>query len=160
MVNWKRPFSTCRRNAGSVESCLISTKCSDIIQWKRSGKPTRSWCDSEKTKVEKERYKGRKYKIIPPLITWGERWDLNPRPQGPQPCALPPELRPPWISQSKLKYIYQTVSCQWRMGFGEKRKRISNAGQCKVNSLVILPCPCRCPGWAAGESEQAVSEGN
>ena len=26
---------------------------------------------------------------------WGGRWDLNPRPQRPQPCALPPELRPP-----------------------------------------------------------------
>jgi hypothetical protein len=26
---------------------------------------------------------------------WGERWGLNPRPQGPQPCALPTELRSP-----------------------------------------------------------------
>jgi hypothetical protein len=26
---------------------------------------------------------------------WGERRGLNPRPQGPQPCALPAELRPP-----------------------------------------------------------------
>lgn len=26
----------------------------------------------------------------------GERWDSNPRPPGPQPGALPAELRPPW----------------------------------------------------------------
>ena len=26
---------------------------------------------------------------------WGERWDLNPRPPGPQPGALPTELLPP-----------------------------------------------------------------
>lgn len=26
---------------------------------------------------------------------WGERWDLNPRPPGPQPGALPAELLPP-----------------------------------------------------------------
>ena len=26
----------------------------------------------------------------------GERWDSNPRPPGPQPGALPTELRPPW----------------------------------------------------------------
>ena len=30
------------------------------------------------------------------LESWGGRRDLNPRPQGPQPCALPTELRPPW----------------------------------------------------------------
>ena len=29
------------------------------------------------------------------FLEWGERWDLNPRPQRPQPCALPTELRPP-----------------------------------------------------------------
>ena len=29
------------------------------------------------------------------INNWGGRWDLNPRPQRPQPCALPPELRPP-----------------------------------------------------------------
>src|SRR2546429_9037086 len=28
-------------------------------------------------------------------ITRGERWDSNPRPPGPQPGALPAELRPP-----------------------------------------------------------------
>ena len=28
---------------------------------------------------------------------WGERWDLNPRQPGPQPGALPTELRPPWL---------------------------------------------------------------
>ena len=28
-------------------------------------------------------------------IYWGERRGSNPRPQGPQPCALPAELRPP-----------------------------------------------------------------
>jgi hypothetical protein len=27
---------------------------------------------------------------------WGGRWDLNPRHPGPQPGALPTELRPPW----------------------------------------------------------------
>ena len=27
---------------------------------------------------------------------WGERWGLNPRPQEPQSCALPTELRPPY----------------------------------------------------------------
>ena len=27
---------------------------------------------------------------------WGERWDLNPRPPGPQPGALPTELLPPY----------------------------------------------------------------
>src|SRR4030067_296617 len=32
------------------------------------------------------------------LNFWGERRGLNPRPQGPQPCALPAELRPPWIT--------------------------------------------------------------
>src|SRR3990172_10422455 len=32
------------------------------------------------------------------LNFWGERRGLNPRPQGPQPCALPTELRPPWIT--------------------------------------------------------------
>ena len=30
---------------------------------------------------------------------WGERGDLNPRPQEPQSCALPTELRPPYISE-------------------------------------------------------------
>src|SRR6266496_1347780 len=29
------------------------------------------------------------------VITWGERRDLNPRHPGPQPGALPTELRPP-----------------------------------------------------------------
>ena len=29
------------------------------------------------------------------LLQWGERWDLNPRHPGPQPGALPAELRPP-----------------------------------------------------------------
>ena len=28
-------------------------------------------------------------------VLWGGRRDSNPRPQGPQPCALPTELRPP-----------------------------------------------------------------
>ncbi len=30
-------------------------------------------------------------------FTRGERWDSNPRPPGPQPGALPAELRPPWM---------------------------------------------------------------
>ena len=29
------------------------------------------------------------------ISLWGERWDLNPRPPGPQPGALPTELLPP-----------------------------------------------------------------
>ena len=32
---------------------------------------------------------------------WGERWDLNPRPPGPQPGALPTELLPPRESSYK-----------------------------------------------------------
>jgi hypothetical protein len=35
---------------------------------------------------------------------WGERRGLNPRPSGPQPDALPAELRPPYV-QSKLDDI-------------------------------------------------------
>jgi hypothetical protein len=34
-------------------------------------------------------------------ITWGERWDLNPRHPGPQPGALPTELRPPCCRPAK-----------------------------------------------------------
>ena len=30
-----------------------------------------------------------------PWFEWGERRDLNPRPPGPQPGALPTELLPP-----------------------------------------------------------------
>jgi hypothetical protein len=33
---------------------------------------------------------------------WGDRWDLNPQPLGPQPSALPVELRPP----SAKRYLY------------------------------------------------------
>ena len=32
----------------------------------------------------------------------GERWDSNPRPPGPQPGALPTELRPPRAAQSSI----------------------------------------------------------
>ena len=31
------------------------------------------------------------------VILRGERWGSNPRPPGPQPGALPTELRPPWV---------------------------------------------------------------
>ena len=33
---------------------------------------------------------------------WGERWGSNPRPQGPQPCALPTELRPPHLARLQI----------------------------------------------------------
>ncbi len=33
--------------------------------------------------------------------SWGGRWDLNPRHPGPQPGALPTELRPPWPPQRR-----------------------------------------------------------
>ena len=35
---------------------------------------------------------------------WGGRWDSNPRPPGPQPGALPAELRPPRRSQCSRCY--------------------------------------------------------
>jgi hypothetical protein len=35
------------------------------------------------------------------MVTEGERRDSNPRPPGPQPGALPAELRPPRIKQSR-----------------------------------------------------------
>src|SRR3972149_1467732 len=40
------------------------------------------------------------------LNFWGERRGLNPRPQGPQPCALPTELRPPWITIDLQQVTY------------------------------------------------------
>ncbi len=33
--------------------------------------------------------------LLPWITHWGGRWDLNPRHPGPQPGALPTELRPP-----------------------------------------------------------------
>lgn len=42
---------------------------------------------------------------------WGERWDLNPRPPGPQPGALPTELLPP------RKNSYKQVILIWQAFF-------------------------------------------
>jgi hypothetical protein len=36
------------------------------------------------------------------VIREGERWDSNPRPPGPQPGALPTELRPPREAESTI----------------------------------------------------------
>src|SRR5947209_837698 len=35
-------------------------------------------------------------------VSEGERWDSNPRPPGPQPGALPAELRPPRVALGSL----------------------------------------------------------
>jgi hypothetical protein len=40
------------------------------------------------------------------VTIWGERRDLNPRPSGPQPDALTPELRPP---SSSTKTVHEGV---------------------------------------------------
>ena len=41
-------------------------------------------------------------------IFWGERWDSNPRPPGPQPGALPTELLPPRESSyTQLLFLWQ-----------------------------------------------------
>ena len=42
---------------------------------------------------------------------WGERWDLNPRPPGPQPGALPTELLPP------RENSYKQVILVWQAFF-------------------------------------------
>ena len=42
---------------------------------------------------------------------WGERWDLNPRPPGPQPGALPTELLPP------RENSYKQVILVWQVFF-------------------------------------------
>ena len=44
-------------------------------------------------------------KKSPSTAKWGERRDLNPRPPGPQPGALPTELLPPQnVALSTIKY--------------------------------------------------------
>ena len=51
------------------------------------------------------------------IQNWGERRGLNPRPPGPQPGALPTELRPPcynlkmWIFGLRNQNIFYNVGC-------------------------------------------------
>src|SRR5208282_3922754 len=55
-----------------------------------TSRPPAPICNPAATKFLKMPAKPGKY--------WGERRDLNPRPPGPQPGALPSELRPPSAS--------------------------------------------------------------
>lgn len=41
--------------------------------------------------------------------TWGERWGSNPRHSGPQPDALPTELRPPDLSALTVASFYYLI---------------------------------------------------
>ena len=54
---------------------------------------------------------------------WGERWDLNPRPPGPQPGALPTELLPPRESSYKQdNFFWQDFFSRVRSGFYLEKK--------------------------------------
>src|SRR6185312_9954003 len=52
----------------------------------------------------------------------GERGDSNPRPPGPQPGALPAELRPPWVgSMLSAGVVARLCDCQDRPCDGQLR---------------------------------------
>ena len=53
--------------------------------------------------------------------TWGERRDLNPQPPGPQPGALPVELRPQEWTRLKRRPLF------WAQRFGCSEGQISNS---------------------------------
>ena len=54
---------------------------------------------------------------------WGERWDLNPRPPGPQPGALPTELLPPQKNPYKQdKYFWQAFFTLLRLWILSRKK--------------------------------------
>ena len=88
----------------------------------------------------------------------GERWDSNPRPPGPQPGALPAELRPPRTLESSSAIPRRpAVSCpaaadqQAADGYG-----VSGAGAhqtCWTVCRCLLPVRHRRGGsrWRAGE---------
>jgi hypothetical protein len=43
-------------------------------------------------------------------MSWGERWGSNPRHSGPQPDALPAELRPPHYTKDNRAVFLITVT--------------------------------------------------
>ena len=56
---------------------------------------------------------------------WGERWDLNPRPPGPQPGALPTELLPPRKgSYTQLLFLWQALFLQMSLWILSRKQPI------------------------------------
>lgn len=54
---------------------------------------------------------------------WGERWDLNPRPPGPQPGALPTELLPPQKNSYKQdNFFWQAFFTLLRLWILSRKK--------------------------------------
>jgi hypothetical protein len=70
---------------------------------------------------------------------WGERWDSNPRHPGPQPGALPAELRPPWPRRcaGRLREAYRDQVTGQNRYLPARRGRPRATGQ---------PCPPARPG--------------
>src|SRR5208282_6898153 len=84
-----------------------------------TSRPPAPICNPAATKFLKMPAKPGKY--------WGERRDLNPRPPGPQPGALPSELRPPSAS-----YLTQDSSPGKGGGWQKEARLALLAARCRA----------------------------
>ena len=95
----------------------------------------------------------------------GERRDSNPRPPGPQPGALPAELRPPGRSESRR--VRPTVIGLWRSATSRSRGRPSTPTTAGTRRLCSHSSPTTsrssarrtCPTAARSAAAPATSNG-
>jgi hypothetical protein len=79
------------RSLGSTPRWRLCGPANHLLQ-----QPRPPDCSPVRTPEEKEDpWSQRRPGVSPAKTVWGDRRDLNPRPPGPQPGALPAELRPP-----------------------------------------------------------------